>query len=42
MFSRADIVSLHVPALDATREMINDETLAYFKDGAILLNFALC
>lgn len=40
MFARADIVSLHVPALDATKGMINEETLGYFKDGAILLNFA--
>jgi len=39
-FSRSDIISLHVPALDSTRGMINEETLAYFKDGAVLLNFA--
>ena len=40
LFSRSDIISLHVPALDSTRGMINKETLAYFKDGAVLLNFA--
>ncbi len=40
LFARADIVTLHVPALDATRGMINEESLDYFKDGAILLNFA--
>ena len=40
LFSRSDIISLHVPALDSTRVMINEETLAYFKDGAVLLNFA--
>ncbi len=40
MFARADIVTLHVPALDATRGMINDESLGYFREGAILLNFA--
>jgi D-3-phosphoglycerate dehydrogenase len=31
---------LHVPVLDSTRGMINEETLAYFKDGAVLLNFS--
>jgi len=40
LFSRSDIISLHVPVLDSTRGMINGETLAYFKDGAVLLNFA--
>jgi len=40
MFARADIVTLHVPALDATRGMINEESLGYFREGAILLNFA--
>ncbi len=40
LFAKADIVSLHVPALDTTRGMINDEALSYFRDGAVLLNFA--
>ena len=40
LFSRSDIISLHVPALDATRGMINSEALSQFKDGAVLLNFA--
>jgi len=40
LFSRSDIISLHVPALDATRGMINSETLSHFRDGAVLLNFA--
>jgi len=40
LFSRSDIISLHVPALDATRGMINPETLSHFRDGAVLLNFA--
>ena len=37
---RADYVSLHVPAVDATRHLINDEALALMKPGAVLLNFA--
>lgn len=40
LFSRSDIVTLHVPALDSTRGMINDEALAQFPDGAVLLNFS--
>ena len=40
LFSRSDIISLHVPALDATRGMINSEALLQFRDGAVLLNFA--
>jgi D-3-phosphoglycerate dehydrogenase / 2-oxoglutarate reductase len=40
LFSRSDIISLHVPALDATIGMINSETLSHFRDGAVLLNFA--
>ncbi len=40
LFSRSDIVTLHVPALDSTRDMINADTLAYFKEGSVLLNFA--
>jgi D-3-phosphoglycerate dehydrogenase len=40
LFARADIVTLHVPALDSTRGMINEEALKGFKDGAVLLNFS--
>jgi D-3-phosphoglycerate dehydrogenase len=37
---RADYISLHVPAMDATRHLFNDEALALMKPGAVLLNFA--
>jgi D-3-phosphoglycerate dehydrogenase len=37
---RADYISLHVPAMDATKHLINDEALALMKPGAVLLNFA--
>ena len=40
LFAQSDVVSIHVPALDSTRGMINKETLASFRDGAVLLNFA--
>ena len=40
LFAQSDVVSIHVPALDSTRGMINKESLASFQDGAVLLNFA--
>jgi D-3-phosphoglycerate dehydrogenase len=40
LFAKSDIVTLHVPALDSTKGMINAETLAQFRDGAVLLNFS--
>ena len=40
LFSRADYVSLHIPAIESTKGLINSESLAYFKPGACLLNFA--
>ena len=40
LLARADYISLHVPAMDATRHLINDDALALSKPGAVLLNFA--
>ena len=40
LFSRADFVTLHVPLIPETTGMINAESLATFKDGSVLLNFA--
>ena len=40
LLARADYVSLHVPAMDATRHMINGDALRLIKPGAVLLNFA--
>ena len=36
----SDFVSLHVPAIEQTRHLINSETLSRFKPGSKLLNFA--
>lgn len=36
----ADVVSLHCPLTDETREIINKDSLKLFKPGAILLNVA--
>ena len=38
VLSEADFVSLHMPLVDSTRGLINKRTLAYFKDGAFLVN----
>ncbi len=40
IFKECDYITLHVPLLDDTREMINEETLGMMKDGVVLLNFA--
>ena len=40
MLPECDIVSLHLPATDSTKGMINADVLSSFKDGAVLLNFS--
>ena len=40
IFATCDIITLHVPLMDATRHMINAEAIAKMKDGVIILNFA--
>ena len=40
LFSRSDFISLHLPVLDSTRGLVNEETLTHFKKGSCLLNFA--
>ena len=40
LLAESDFVTLHVPALEATRHLINSSTLLRFKPGARLLNFA--
>ncbi len=36
----SDIVTLHVPELSGTRNLINKNNMRYFKKGAILINYA--
>ncbi|QBE60375.1 D-2-hydroxyacid dehydrogenase [Limosilactobacillus fermentum] len=38
IYAQADVISLHVPALESTIHMINDETIAKMKDDAVLVN----
>ncbi len=40
LFARADFVTLHVPLLDETRGLINEESLRSFRPGSVLVNFA--
>ena len=40
LFTRSDFVSLHLPVLDSTRGLVNEEMLTHFKKGSCLLNFA--
>ena len=40
LMARSDYISLHVPALEATKHMVNAAALAQAKPTAVLLNFA--
>ena len=40
IYSQCDYITIHVPLLDSTKEMINKEALDKMKDGVVLLNFA--
>ena len=38
LYRRCDILSLHLPLSDETKEMINEESISMMKDGVILIN----
>ncbi|MCI8741276.1 MAG: phosphoglycerate dehydrogenase [Lachnospiraceae bacterium] len=40
IYEECDYITLHVPLMDTTKEMINDETIGKMKDGVVVLNFA--
>lgn len=40
LYPRCDYISIHVPATDSTKGMINAEAFAQMKDGVVFLNFA--
>lgn len=40
IFRECDYITLHVPALDSTKGMINKDTFAIMKDGVVIMNFA--
>lgn len=40
IYKECDYITIHVPALDSTKGMINRDALALMKDGVVILNFA--
>ncbi len=40
IYENCDIITIHVPLMDATKGMIHKDAIAKMKDGVILLNFA--
>lgn len=38
--SKSDVISLHVPDLESTRNLINKQAIKQFKKGSILINYA--
>ena len=40
IFKKCDYITIHVPLVDSTKNMINKDTLAIMKDGVRILNFA--
>ncbi len=40
IYEQCDIITVHVPLMEATKKMINEEAISKMKDGVILLNFA--
>jgi len=40
LLAKSDYVTLHLPVLEATRNLINKELVDSFKPGAVLLNFS--
>ena len=40
LFKESDVVSVHVPLVDATRNIVNGDRLSLMPDGGILINFA--
>jgi len=40
IYSECDYITMHVPLLEETKEMINKDSLAMMKDGVVILNFS--
>ena len=40
IYEQCDIITIHVPLMDSTRNTIDKEAIAKMKDGVIILNFA--
>lgn len=40
IYQNCDFITIHVPLMDSTKKMINQDALAQMKEGVVLLNFA--
>lgn len=40
IYENCDMITIHVPLMDATQQMLNKESITKMKDGVVLLNFA--
>lgn len=40
IYAECDYITVHVPLLDSTKGMINEDAISRMKDGVIILNFA--
>lgn len=40
IYKECDYITVHVPLMDATKKMINQDTIAAMKEGVVVLNFA--
>lgn len=40
LLARCEFVSIHVPLVDGTRDLINEKSIKTMRDGAVLLNFS--
>lgn len=40
IYCDCDYITIHVPLLDSTKNMINEDAISMMKDGVVLLNFA--
>jgi D-3-phosphoglycerate dehydrogenase len=40
LFKKSDFVSLHVPLMEATKNLVNADRIALMKDGGVLVNFS--
>lgn len=40
LFKQSDVVTLHVPEIASTKNLINKSNLKFFKEGSVLINYA--
>ncbi len=40
IYKECDYITIHVPAMDSTKGMINEEAISLMKEGVVVLNFA--